>query len=328
MGIPMSERITVSQAAAMLKDADRILILTHQFPDGDTLGSGFALCRALRALGKQARVLCNDPIPEKYEYMMEGLEEQTFEPTFVCAVDVADSKLLGDGLQPYAEQTVLCIDHHGSHRDFEKKLVLNAEMGATAMLILQVIEELGVTLDIAMADCLYTGIATDTGCFKYSNTTPLTHRMAAQLMEAGAHAEPINRAMFDIKSRARLALEQQALQSMEFYDGDRVAVMKITEDMMKQSGAAEFDMEGLSPLPRQIEGVWVGLTLRQKADGSYKVSVRTGAHADASAICGLLGGGGHARAAGCTLSGSVEEVIARLREAIHASVPRLAENAR
>lgn len=328
MGISMSERITVSQAAEILKDADRILILTHQFPDGDTLGSGYALCRALRVLGKQARVICNDPIPEKYEYMIDGMEEQTFEPAFVCAVDVADSRLLGEGLEPYAAQTVLCIDHHGSHRDFEKNLVLDAEMGATAMLILQVIEELGVTVDTAMADCLYTGIATDTGCFKYSNTTPLTHRMAAQLMEAGAHAEPINRAMFDIKSRARLALEQQALQSMEFYDGGRVAVMKITEEMMQQSGAAEFDLEGLSPLPRQIEGVWVGITLRQKADGSYKISVRTGAHADAAAICGLLGGGGHARAAGCTLSGSDEQIVSCLREAIYTSVPRLAESKR
>ena len=324
----MSERISVAQAAAMLSTADRILILTHQFPDGDTLGSGYALCRALRALGKQATVICNDPIPEKYDYMMEGLAEQTFDPAFVCAVDVADSKLLGDSLQVYAEQTALCIDHHGSHRDFEDKLVLDATMGATAMLILQLIEALGVTVDTVMADCLYTGIATDTGCFKYSNTTPLAHRMAAQLMEAGAHTEQINRAMFDIKSRARLALEQQALQSMEFYDDGRVAVMKITEEMVLQSGANEFDMEGLSPLSRQIEGVWIGLTLRQKADGSYKVSVRTGAHADAAVICGLLGGGGHARAAGCTVYGSAEEVVARLREAIYASVPRLTEKTR
>ncbi len=324
----MSERITVARAAALLKEQDRILILTHQFPDGDTLGSAYALCRALRALGKQVRVLCNDPIPEKYEYMMQGLEEQSFEPAFVCAVDVADQKLLGDSLQGYAAQTVLCIDHHGSHREFEQQLLLDADMGATAMLILQVIEALNVSLDTPMADCLYTGLATDTGCFKYSNTTPLAHRMAAQLMEAGAHAEPINRAMFDIKSRARLALERLALQSMQFYDDGRVAVMKITEEMMKQSGAGEFDMEGLSPLPRQIEGVWVGLTLRQKADGSYKVSVRTGAHADASAICGLLGGGGHARAAGCTLFGTDEEVVSRLREAIHASVPRLTEKRR
>lgn len=321
----MSDRVTVSQAAALLREADRILILTHHFPDGDTLGSGYALCRALHALGKQARVVCNDPIPEKYAYMWEGMEEQDFEPAFVCAVDVADANLLGEKLQPYAEQTELCIDHHASHRSYEKRLLLDADMGANAMLILQVIEELGVTVDVAMADCLYTGIATDTGCFKYSNTTPLTHRMAAQLMEAGAHAEPINRAMFDIKSRARIALEQQALQSMLFYADGRIAVMKITEEMMKTSGACEGDMEGLSPLPRQIEGVWVGATLRRKEDGSYKVSVRTGAHAEASEICVLLGGGGHARAAGCTLTGSEEEVTAQLLKAIGEAVPRLRE---
>ncbi len=320
----MSNRVAAREAAALLSTADHVLILTHHFPDGDTLGSGFALCRALRVLGKRARVVCHDAIPQKYNYLMEGLADDDFEPAFVCAVDVADSQLLGERLQPYAARTDLCIDHHASHREFEQHLLLDAKMGATAMLIFQVIEELGVTVDAAMANCLFTGIATDTGCFKYSNTTPLTHRMAASLMECGANAEMINRTMFDIKSRARVALEQQALQSMRFFDGDRVAVMCITEQMMKASGACENDMEGLSPLPRQIEGVWVGLTLRQKADGSYKVSVRTGAHADASAICALLGGGGHARAAGCTLSGSEDEVIAALRGAIATAVPRLA----
>ncbi len=323
----MSDRITVSQAAAMLAEQDRILILTHHFPDGDTLGSAFALCRALRSIGKAARVVCHDPIPEKYNYMFEDLTPCDFEPEFVCAVDVADRALLGESLQPYADRTVLTIDHHGSHRDFEQYLLLDAEMGATAMLILQVIEALGATIDAAIADCLYTGIATDTGCFKYSNTTPLTHRMAAQLMEAGAHTEPINRAMFDIKSRARLSLEQQALQSILFYNEGRIAVMFITEEMMQTSGACEGDMEGLSPLPRQIEGVWVGATLRRKTDGNYKVSVRTGTHADASAICALLGGGGHARAAGCTLSGERDNVTKQLLKAIEQAVPAITENA-
>lgn len=321
----MSNRVTVSEAAALLQNADRILILTHHFPDGDTLGSGFALCHALHALGKQARVVCHDPIPEKYEYMWDGMQKQEFEPAFVCAVDVADRALLGESLQPYADQTELCIDHHGSHREFEKQLLLDAGMGANAMIMMQVIEALGVSLDVPMADCLYTGIATDTGCFKYSNTTPQTHRMAAQLMEIGAHAEMINRAMFDIKSRARVALEQQALQSMVFFADGKIALMKITEEMMKTSGACESDMEGLSPLPRQIEGVWVGATLRRKADGNYKVSVRTGTHADASQICALLGGGGHARAAGCTLVGSDDEVVAQLLDAIEKAVPRLSE---
>ncbi len=320
----MSTCVTVKEAAAMFAATDNILILTHQFPDGDTLGSAFALCRALQNMGKTARVLCHDSIPEKYEYMTVCVPQPAFEPKFVCAVDVADSKLLGESLQQYADKVELCIDHHGSHRAFEKHLLLDASMGATAMLIYQIIEALNVPLDTVIADCLYTGIATDTGCFKYSNTNPLAHRMAARLMEAGAAAEAINRAMFDIKSRARVSLEQMALQSIVFYDNGRLAVMMVTEEMMRKAGACENDMEGLSPLPRQIEGVWVGVMLRQKADGDYKVSVRTGTHADASAICGLLGGGGHPRAAGCTLSGTAQQVIATVREAVHKAVPRMA----
>ncbi len=321
----MSKRVTVNEAAAMLAAADRVLILIHQFPDGDTIGSGFALCHALQALGKTARVLCHDAIPEKYAYMMSAVPQPTFEPAFICAVDVADSKLLGESLQPYADKVDLCIDHHGSHRDFERHLLLDASMGANAMIMLQVIEAMGVTVDQTIADCLYTGIATDTGCFKYSNTTPLTHRMAAQLMEAGAQAEPINRTMFDMKSRARMHLEKLALQAISFYDNDRCAVMCVTADMIRESGAEESDMEGLSPLTRQIEGVWVGVMLREKANGDYKVSVRTGTHADAAAICGLLGGGGHPRAAGCTLSGTVDEVVKQVRDAIHRAVSGIAE---
>lgn len=321
----MSKRVTVSEAADMLVAADRILILIHHFPDGDTIGSGFALCHALQSLGKTVRVACNDTIPEKYNYMVSAVPQSDFEPNFICAVDVADSKLLGESLQPYVDKIDLCIDHHGSHREFEKHLLLDASMGANAMIILQVIEAMGVTVDQTIADCLYTGIATDTGCFKYSNTTALTHYMAAQLMEAGAQAEPINRAMFDIKSHARMQLEKLALQSITFYDHNRTAVMSVTVDMIQKSGAEENDMEGLSPLTRQIEGVWVGVMLREKRDGDYKVSIRTGTHADAAAICGLLGGGGHPRAAGCTLSGTAEEVIAQLREAIHKAVPRITE---
>ena len=131
-------------------------------------------------------------------------------------------------------------------------------------------------------------------------------------MDRGADYAAINRSMFDIKSRARVELERLALESMKFYLGGRCAVMVITNDMVEASGAKENDMEGLAPLPRQIEGVWVGVTLRQKADGAFKVSVRTGTHADASAICVKLGGGGHVGAAGCAMAGPAEDAIARI----------------
>ena len=315
-----STPIDAAGAALLLRGAEDIHILTHTSPDGDTLGSGFGLCRALRALGKRAQVLCADPIPEKYRYMIP--EEQHFSPSFLCAVDVADPQLLG-AYADLAESVTLAMDHHPSHTGYASHLLLRSDYGAASMAVLEVIDALGVPIDADMAACLYTGIATDTGCFKYPNTTPKTHLMAARLMECGAPAGAINREMFDMKSRARLEIERQALAGIRFAFRDRCAVMTITRKMIAEAGAAEGDLEGLAPLPRQIEGVWVGVTMREKEDGRYKVSLRTGNHADASQICARLGGGGHVRAAGCTVCGTAQEAVDTVLSAILAELPEI-----
>jgi len=314
----MSNILTSKQAAAMLQATDDILILCHNYPDGDTLGSGFGLCRALRSLGKRARVACADPIPEKYHYMWAGLPTEEFEPAFICAVDVADPKLLGS-LSDLADRVELCIDHHGTNTRYAKNLRLESAPAA-AMLVYEVIGELGVPMTAEIAACIYTGVATDTGCFKFANTNPAAHRAAAELMAYDFGAEDINYAMFDLKSRARIELERQALAGMGFYLEGRCAVITITRDMVTATGALEDDMEGLSPIPRQIEGVWAGVTLRERADGSYKVSVRTGHHVNAATVCARLGGGGHTRAAGCTLTGTRESVIKEVIETIEGQI--------
>ncbi|MBQ4332715.1 MAG: bifunctional oligoribonuclease/PAP phosphatase NrnA [Clostridia bacterium] len=320
----MTQHITEQQVAHRLLAADDILLLAHQYPDGDTLGSNFALCLALQTLGKRVRVLCGDPIPEKYDYMTEGVEMPDFEPAFICALDVADSKLLGPRVQElYGHRVDLCVDHHGTNTGYAAETCVDASCAACAMLILRIIRLLGVPLTAAMATCIYTGIATDSGCFKYSNADALAHRMAAECMDLGIPYEMINRVNFDMKSRARIELERMALDGMEFLHEGRVAIMTITNEMVEKSGADENDLEGLPPIPRQIEGVWVGITLRQKADGNYKISVRTGTHADASAVCALLGGGGHNRAAGCAVDGTREEVRAAIIRAAEIAIPRL-----
>lgn len=319
----MSRKITVADAAAMLKEAQDIVILTHQYPDGDTLGSGFALCRALRSLGKRARVECADEIPEKYDYMTEPMTLEAYEPRFIVAVDVADDKLLGALKETYEGRIDLCIDHHGSNTEYADNLLLKPDYAAAAMVICEVLREMAIPFDSEIAECLYTGIATDSGCFKYANANAYAHRMAADLMDIGVRAEMINRVMFDIKSRARVELERLALAGMRFYLGGRVAVMPITLDMIEKSEARENDMEGLAPLPRQIEGVWVGITMREKESGEFKISLRTGNHADAAAICKELGGGGHIRAAGCSLNTPLDEAVDTLLDAIKTVVPAI-----
>ena len=307
-----TEMLTLAATAERLKAAEDILLLMHQFPDGDTIGSAAGLCIALRSLGKRARLACNDPIPEKYRFMTAAIPVQDFEPQFICAVDVADEKLLGPSMQQYAGRVDLCIDHHGTNVAYAKATLLDATAAAAAMIICQLLEPLGVALSPAIAQCLYTGMATDTGCFKYSNTSALTHRLAAACMDCGIPYAQINRTIFDIKSRARIELERLALQAITFHYHGRCAVMAITNDMIEKSKAGENDLEGLPPIPRQIEGVWVGVTLRQKADGSYKISLRTGTHANAAEICRVLGGGGHPAAAGCTVNLPLSEAIDKI----------------
>ena len=247
-----------------------------------------------------------------------------FEPEYICALDVADAKLLGTQMEAlYGHRVDLCIDHHGTNTGYAAATCVDATCAACAMVILRIIRLLEVELTPAMAQCIYTGIATDSGCFKYSNADALAHRMAAECIDLGIPYEMINRINFDMKSRARIELERMALDGMEFLHEGRVAIMTISNAMVEKSGADENDLEGLPPIPRQIEGVWVGITLRQKADGNYKISVRTGTHADASAVCALLGGGGHNRAAGCSVDGTLAEAKAAILSAAEQAIPRL-----
>ena len=304
--------ITVQEAAARRAAHDRIRVLTHQSPDGDTLGCAGALCLGLRALGKQAQFVCADPVPGKYQSMLAPLTVQTFDPDFVVAVDLADPQLLGTLREQYEFAADLGIDHHGSNTGWTRESLVDASAAAACELIAQGLHALGVPLNRDIANCLYTGLCTDTGCFRYSNTTPRTLRLAADLMEAGADAAAINMQMFEIKTPSRLAIERMALDGLQYaYDG-HVAVMRLSLDMIAASGATDSDLDGLAPIPRNIAGVDIGLTVRERAPGDYKVSVRTTESVDASALCRTLGGGGHVRAAGCRLSGSCDDVVQRL----------------
>ena len=308
--------ITLSDAAALLKQSDHVLILSHQSPDGDTLGCAGALCFALTALGKQARVLCADPIPQKYDYMLADLPSPAFEPELIVAVDVADEKLLGEALASYFGRVDLCLDHHGSNTQYAKRVYVDTRAAAACEIIFELIGLLGLPLTLPMARCLFTGLTTDTGCFRYASTTPRTMRIAAQLMELGVEAARINFQMFELKSRARLELERAALDAMEYYFDGQCAMTVISRKMVARAGADEGELEGLAPMMRNIEGVRLGLTLREKGENAYKVSVRTGlCDINAARLCAKLGGGGHPQAAGCFLAVPLNQAKALLLKA-------------
>lgn len=299
-------RIDIKECAGLLKEKSNIVILTHAHPDGDTLGSGFALCRALMKLGKNARVINDDEIPKKYAYMFDDLQFSDFSPEYVVAVDVATENLLGSIQDDYKGKIDLCIDHHLTNAEYADNLLLE-DVPAACEIMYQVILELGVDIDKKIADCLYTGISTDTGCFRYASTTAQSYRFAAELIDLGAENGLINRAMFETKSKTYVNLEKLCLNGLELFCNDRVAVITVTQEMYAETGSTEQETEAIAPLTRQIEGVEVGITIKEKKDKTCKASLRTYESVNAAELARCFGGGGHSQAAACRFDCSVEE---------------------
>ena len=307
------------EAAKFLKEHDNFCILTHASPDGDTLGSGHALMAALRLLGKNAKLLCPDEIPRKFDFIKSD-RDGDFTVQTVVAVDVADDKLLGGLREEFDQKIDLCIDHHGSNTQFAKNLYMESDSAAACECVYKVVKALGVEITPYIANCLYLGMSTDTGCFKFSNTTPRTLRFAAELMEQGAEYYEINRIMFETKSRERIAMERLVLQNIEFHFDSKCAVLTVTEDMINSTGCDRADLDGITAISRQVEGVVIGITVKEQPNKSFKVSLRTHEPYDASEICKAFGGGGHKRAAGCSFDCSAEKIkemlLAKVKEVL------------
>ena len=310
-------RVTLQAAAAMLLSFDRVLILCHRNPDGDTIGSAAALCRAYLNMGRQAKIFCHDAFPEKFSYLLPEMPD--FAPEHIVSVDVADPALLGSRTEEMLNNRpiALSIDHHPTHKQFAQTLCLEEHSASCCEIIRVLLGEMGCPVTKEIADCIYTGAATDTGCFKFSNTSPRTHRIAAEMIEAGADYVTINKVMFDTKTFPELKLEQLALEQLWLSEDGKIAVLTITSDMLEKTGVRETELDAITALPRKIAGVEAGITIKQRGENEFKVSVRTGETLDASRICGKFGGGGHARAAGCQFEGLSPAAI---REKLAAAV--------
>ncbi len=308
--------LNLRQTAAFLKKHDNYIILTHASPDGDTLGSAYALYYALNEIGKAACVICPEVIPSKYDYFARKTDHVSRENSTVIAVDIADRRLLGALEEEFGGIVDLNIDHHISNTRYAKNLYLDSNAAATAECIYELIMQMKVDINDITAKALYTGIVTDTGCFKYSSVTAKTHIIASKLYEFNIDAPEINRIMFDTKSRKLIELERMVLDTAEFYFDDRCMLLSVTADMQEKTGCSGTDLEGIAVISRSVEGVKAGITFKQNDEKEFKVSLRTYPPLDASAICKRLGGGGHKAAAGASVKGSLEEVKAKVLAAV------------
>ncbi len=312
------KKLDVAGVAEFLKTRDDILIMTHKSPDGDTVGSAVALAIILRAIGKDAYIFANPEFTKKYLRRAKAfLAPEDFEPRCIVAVDIADIKLLSKETEDFADNIDLAIDHHITHREYARKICVVPEAAACGEIMFDLAKEFGVRFTKKLADALYIAISTDTGRFLHSNTTAETHRKAAELLGFGADFEAINREFLVEKSRARIALEAEIYSGMNICFGGRVAIIKLSDETIKKTRATDEDLDGISSLARIVKGVSLGVYIHER-DGAAKVSLRSDESVDASEFCAYFGGGGHERAAGCTLDMSLDDaeqaIVSRIEE--------------
>ena len=308
-------------AAGYLEALDNVLLLTHVRPDGDTIGSAAALCRALQDCGQTAYLLPNPEITATYApYAAPYWAPEDWQAEHIVSVDIADASLLPENAQSYRDRIELAIDHHPSQTFFARNTCLEADSAACGEIVYEIIQHLtALTADIALP--LYVAVSTDCGGFQYGNTTARTHHIAAALMDV-VDVAAVNKTLFRTKSRVRLAMESRMVADMKLFDHQRVVVMEIPLSLRQEMQATDADIEELSALPALVEGTDCGVTLRELRPGTVKVSVRTGPRVDACALCRILGGGGHHAASGATVEGTLDEarmaVLAAYRKVIGA----------
>ena len=309
--------LTKEQTADFLSQHDGYVILTHRRPDGDTLGSAALLCRGLRKLGKTAHILRNPEITEKYAHLHEGLTTDTVKDgDILVAVDTASRGMLPEAFSQYADRITLRIDHHATADSFTQMELVEGETAACGELVARVLLLMGAEFDKPMANALYTAISTDTGCFRYANTTAETLECAAFCAYRSDELFAINQALFETRSLGRLRLESWLIENMLFLQDGKIAICALPKSVEEELGLTEDDLENISGFPRSIEGVKIAATIREDGENRVKISVRAVPGYDVAAICAQFGGGGHKGAAGASMVCSMDEAVEKIKEAI------------
>lgn len=305
--------MTRNDVARWLESHDNFCILTHGGPDGDTLGSAGGLCLGLRATGKTAFVLENSETPEHLAYCVAGLTvAEVPENAVLVSVDVASPKMFPPESQPLLDKIALRIDHHGSGTSFTPDELVDPTAGACAEIIYDILTEMGVPLTAKMAIPLYTGTATDTGCFRFANTTAHTFLTAAACAATGAKLQPINQALFDTISLNKLKVQAWVTAHTEFFCDGQAAICPLPATLAEELGVGEEEVGGMAGFIRSIEGVKMAGTLREDKEGKIFLSTRAVPGYDCAKVCEIFGGGGHKGAAGGSTTLPLHDASAKM----------------
>lgn len=297
-----------------IKKANDILIVCHIRPDGDCLGSGFALTRIAEKMGKRVDFVCDSPFPPAYSFIKDcdkfnDIKCERYD--LAIAVDCADSARMGAFGELFRKcSETINIDHHKTNDAFGKSNFVVPDLSSTCELLYSLIKD-DCVIGADEATDLYLGLSTDTGNFMHSNTTPDTLRTASELLALGADLGAIVNGFYRNNTKNKLALVARAVGSMRYFDDDKVVVMTVTQNDLKETGCVLSDTEGLIDYAMSVGSVKVAVCMTEQRERSYKVSLRSKG-ADVSLVAGVFGGGGHKQASGCVANGYYEDVVEKI----------------
>lgn len=320
-------RDSLKEALAFIEGHASFLVVSHVQPDGDAISSTTVVAWLLDKLGKKA-VLANESLlPDRLSFLDRfhdivsmKLTKPSEPPTSydaVIAVDCADYRRIGELTQWFApDSALLNIDHHPTNDGFGSVNVIRPEAAATVEILYDLIELAGLPLDLGSANAIYTGLLTDTGGFRYSNTSPRVMEIAAKLLALGVSGSELADHLLEKMTIGKLKLLQTALSRLTFSDNLEIGWLYMTKDDLRECGAVADDLEGIVNYALNVDGVEVGILFKETESGQVKASMRSAGKADVAAIAQTFGGGGHVRASGCTLEGPIASASALLVEAV------------
>lgn len=305
-----------------LTESNKYALLIHTSPDGDAIGSSLALAHTLVSLGKKVDLLCQDTMPDSYEFLggiklfKRSLQPEDWYDVAVM-IDCSDLERLGSlaSITKCSGKT-LNIDHHITNDYFADINFVDIKAAATAEIIYEIISELAVTPNLSVSEALYIGILTDTGNFSFSNVTPRTHRITAELITQGVNPEKVSMLVYKNHSINKIKLWGRAIDSLETDYAGKFAMISITSDMFENNAAKEFDVEGVVNFALDIKGVELAVLIREMLSGGVKVSFRSKNFIDVSRLAAQFGGGGHKKAAGCIMKEGLEQSKAIIKAAV------------
>ncbi|ANE47579.1 exopolyphosphatase [Paenibacillus swuensis] len=318
----------LSAAKTFITERDHFLVVAHLHPDGDAAGSTVAVGLLLEQLGKTYVMVNEGSIPRKLAFLPNADDVVNYEEVglqrkynSVICIDCADDSRIGDVRDAFTEDAqILNIDHHPTNDGFGSVSLIRTDAAATVEILYDLFQAFELTWNQPLATAIYTGLLTDTGGFRYSNTTPHVMAIAAEMLRLGVDGHELANNLLEKSSFAHILLLKKALSTLTFSDNNRLAWVMVTAADMAETGATNEDFEGIVNYPRNIDGVEVGLLFKETAADTYKVGFRSAGKVDVAQLAKSFGGGGHVRAAGCTLNGTLDDVVTQVTERVRSAL--------